>query len=343
LRNNYGLSLALSGDYPAAVATLNPIAADPGAPSRYRLNLALVYGLAGDDKKAAAITRSSLDEAAIRNNLAYYALLRAMDDKQRAAAIVGAQLHGTPVPDAEQTAAAAPVEPPKPAPVVEVQTAPLSPPVTATAAPPAEPAPVAKPAPRPAASRVAKAAPMPAPAAPPAKEETPASTPSEAPHDAAAEHSDVAAPTKLARPSEPVTEAKQQAPEPPKATPPAAAEAAPAPASAEATPVAAAKPEKPVRSAASSAGFAVQLGSFSSEANARKLAEQLNGKGYAVTVSHDRDHDGRDWFTVRAGSYGSSDEAAAVAQRLREGENIPAVVVRHRGAAQAQAASGHQG
>ena len=80
LRNNYALSLALSGDYGAAVSTLGEIADDIGAPPRYRLNLALIYGLAGDDKKAAAIARTTLDDASVRNNLAYYTMLRGMSD-----------------------------------------------------------------------------------------------------------------------------------------------------------------------------------------------------------------------------------------------------------------------
>jgi Flp pilus assembly protein TadD len=92
LRNNYGLSLALSGDYGGAVATLLEVVNDPGSPPRYRLNLALVYGLAGDAEKAASAARGSLPEDAIRNNLAYYVMLRGMDDRARVAAIMGGQI-----------------------------------------------------------------------------------------------------------------------------------------------------------------------------------------------------------------------------------------------------------
>jgi len=89
LRNNFGLSLALSGDYGGAVAALEEIVNDPTSPPRYRLNLALVYGLAGDTEKASAVARGSLPEDAVRNNLAYYAMLRGMDDRARVAAVLG--------------------------------------------------------------------------------------------------------------------------------------------------------------------------------------------------------------------------------------------------------------
>ena len=94
LRNNYALSLALSGDYGAAATLLSEVASDPKAPRRYHLNLALVYGLAGNAEKAASIARIALDEDAVRHNLAYYAMLRALDDKARVAAIMGGQLGG---------------------------------------------------------------------------------------------------------------------------------------------------------------------------------------------------------------------------------------------------------
>ncbi len=91
LRNNYALSLALSGDYGAAATMLAELARDPKAPTRYRLNLALIYGLAGNTKGAEAVARTTLDEEAVRDNLAYYAMLRAMDDKARIAAIMGGE------------------------------------------------------------------------------------------------------------------------------------------------------------------------------------------------------------------------------------------------------------
>lgn len=106
LRNNMAMSLALAGDYGGAVARLTEIVG-PEAPPRYRLNLAMAYALAGDDDKAAATARQVLDEQSVRNNLAYYTLLRGMDDKRRTAAILGAELHGGAISPSEVAAAQA--------------------------------------------------------------------------------------------------------------------------------------------------------------------------------------------------------------------------------------------
>jgi Flp pilus assembly protein TadD len=89
LKNNLGLSQALAGDYAAAIRTLKALVAEPGATARNRLNLALVYGLAGEDDKAAQAARQDLGEGDSANNRKAYALLRAMDDKARTRAILG--------------------------------------------------------------------------------------------------------------------------------------------------------------------------------------------------------------------------------------------------------------
>jgi Flp pilus assembly protein TadD len=89
LLNNLGLSQALAEDFPGAIGTLSKLVAMPAATARHRQNLALVYGLAGEDEKAAVVARLDLEEAAVKNNLAYYALLRGMSHEARVAAIVG--------------------------------------------------------------------------------------------------------------------------------------------------------------------------------------------------------------------------------------------------------------
>jgi Flp pilus assembly protein TadD len=165
LRNNYAMSLALSGDFGDAVGKLAEIAG-PDAPPRYRLNLALAYGLAGDDAKAAATARGVLDESAVQNNLAYYALLRGMSEERRTAAIIGAELHGTAV------SADAAIKPRSTA-VAEVKPAPVPPPVAASTLPPLLPeaaatplAAAAQPDPTAPARHVAALADRPAPAKP---------------------------------------------------------------------------------------------------------------------------------------------------------------------------------
>ena len=89
LRNNLGLSQALAGDYPAAIATLSALAAEPQAAPRYRLNLALAYGLSGDDDKAAQAAHEDLGQDQIASNRRYYQVLRSLGDRARSEAILG--------------------------------------------------------------------------------------------------------------------------------------------------------------------------------------------------------------------------------------------------------------
>ena len=313
LRNNLGLSLALSGDYAGAEATLGEFAKAHDAAPRHRLNLALVYGLAGDDLKAAAVARTVLDEAAIKNNLAYYALLRGLDDRARANAIMMGQPPGPALAEAPKVAkaeddqpAAAPRSPVAAANLPSETTAPVK---SRLAAKPEHPHPTVPD------EKPVETVPAPTQEAPPIPQ---VSAPEIPPPTAAADASasaPAATPTQLTKPAEAeATGSQTAAVEPPPAAAPA--EQAP-PASA---PTVAAK-------AATNAGFAVQLGAFASEANAKKLAEQLNRKGYEVAVAHHRDREGRDWFVVRAGGYANAEEAAAAARHLREAERVPAVVV----------------
>jgi Flp pilus assembly protein TadD len=90
LRNNLGLSLALSNRFDEAIEILQRLAGDPRAGSQQRLNLALVYGLSGDGVAAAEIARIDLDESAVRRNLSYYRTLRALNDPKATLRAVGA-------------------------------------------------------------------------------------------------------------------------------------------------------------------------------------------------------------------------------------------------------------
>jgi Flp pilus assembly protein TadD len=78
LMNNLGLSLAFEGDFAQGIAILRKASADPRATRRHRMNLALAYGLSGDNDAAARVASSELDLDSVRNNLAYYQTLRAM-------------------------------------------------------------------------------------------------------------------------------------------------------------------------------------------------------------------------------------------------------------------------
>lgn len=89
LSNNLGLSLAISGKHAEAIQVMRRAAALPGATLRHRMNLALVLGLAGETEAAAEVARAHMDETAVQSNLAYYAQLRAMDDKAAVAEALG--------------------------------------------------------------------------------------------------------------------------------------------------------------------------------------------------------------------------------------------------------------
>jgi Flp pilus assembly protein TadD len=90
LTNNLGLSLALSGDFAHALPLLETTAKDPAATPRMRQNLALAYGLSGDDKKAAEIAKLDLDPAGVQENLGYYEFLRLLQDRNAIASTLGA-------------------------------------------------------------------------------------------------------------------------------------------------------------------------------------------------------------------------------------------------------------
>jgi Flp pilus assembly protein TadD len=104
LRNNLGLSLALAGDHDDAIGLLKVVAEEPGARAQNRQNLALAYGLAGDLASAERVSRLDLDEESVSSNVAFFAALAAIDDKQKRATALGA---GPSDPDLPSTSDAA--------------------------------------------------------------------------------------------------------------------------------------------------------------------------------------------------------------------------------------------
>jgi Flp pilus assembly protein TadD len=80
---NLALSLALSGDYPNAIAVLQPLAMAATASPQERQTLALLYGLKGNVAEAARLGRIDLDDAAVEHNLAYYQTLRELGPEAR--------------------------------------------------------------------------------------------------------------------------------------------------------------------------------------------------------------------------------------------------------------------
>jgi len=85
-------------------------------------------------------------------------------------------------------------------------------------------------------------------------------------------------------------------------------------------------PPKPVRSpapvpvetdSASKAGWAVQLGSFSSRQNAQQLADEVGARGFPVFLMT-IDRSGKKLYRVRVGPRESRAQAAELAERLRK-------------------------
>ncbi len=132
LSNNLGLSLALDGRYDEAIALLEKISNDPNAPSRYRQNLALAFGLAGNRDKARQVAQQDLDYATAEKNLSYFDMLKGLGDDRTMAAALGVHMLGS---DAAADAAASGSEFAAPAAgsneVVPLQSAPAAEPAPA--------------------------------------------------------------------------------------------------------------------------------------------------------------------------------------------------------------------
>jgi DedD protein len=84
---------------------------------------------------------------------------------------------------------------------------------------------------------------------------------------------------------------------------------APAPAPSHATPAATRLAQAPV-----TGGWVVQLGSFSSESNAQRLAQRVRAQGFAVSVS--QSGSGRHLYRVRVGPVREHSAALQLAQKL---------------------------
>jgi DedD protein len=65
------------------------------------------------------------------------------------------------------------------------------------------------------------------------------------------------------------------------------------------------------------AGWWIQLGSFTSRANAERLAQQLKAQGFSASIAEGTDS-GRKWYRVRSGPERDHTAAQALARRLRD-------------------------
>ncbi len=85
--------------------------------------------------------------------------------------------------------------------------------------------------------------------------------------------------------------------------------------------------EKSSSSRPASSSFWVQALSASSEKEARALRQRLESHGYTVTVVPGADSSGKKVFRVRAGPYGTREEADRAAARLKAREKVKPWVV----------------
>jgi Flp pilus assembly protein TadD len=87
LKNNLGLSLALTENFNEAITLLKDASGETEAGVGTRQNLALVYGLSGDMDSAREAASIDLPPSDVANNLAFYDRLRAMPPGERTAQI----------------------------------------------------------------------------------------------------------------------------------------------------------------------------------------------------------------------------------------------------------------
>ncbi|MEP4189844.1 MAG: tetratricopeptide repeat protein, partial [Sneathiella sp.] len=76
LQNNYGLSLMLAGQFDKAITVLSALAFGPKSTVKIRQNLALAFGLQGDDLAAEQILSLDFSDGIVRNNLQHYKIAR---------------------------------------------------------------------------------------------------------------------------------------------------------------------------------------------------------------------------------------------------------------------------
>lgn len=112
----------------------------------------------------------------------------------------------------------------------------------------------------------------------------------------------------------------------PEAARPAPAPPTPAPTAAEPRTTAAPPAAASTATAASGSGYVVQLGSFASRANAERLARQVRGQGFTVSVS--RGTAGRHLYRVQVGPARERAAAEQLAAKLRSQGHAGAVVAK---------------
>jgi cell division septation protein DedD len=72
--------------------------------------------------------------------------------------------------------------------------------------------------------------------------------------------------------------------------------------------------------------YSVQVGDYQEEKSARRLAEELERKGYTPSIFSGRDAENRVWFAVRVGAYAGAKDASQAAANITKQEKLKATV-----------------
>ena len=71
---------------------------------------------------------------------------------------------------------------------------------------------------------------------------------------------------------------------------------------------------------AGASAYSVQVGAYLEEREARRLAEELESKGYTPTLFSGLDAEARTWYAVRIGSYSNTKDAGQAASNFERQE-----------------------
>lgn len=103
IRNNLALSHVMHGQYDEAIALLEPMATATDANATVRQNLAMAYGLKGDESKARAWASKDLTPAQVNENIRFYARYRERYQARLAARMPSAQAAPTTAVSVNET------------------------------------------------------------------------------------------------------------------------------------------------------------------------------------------------------------------------------------------------
>ena len=85
-------------------------------------------------------------------------------------------------------------------------------------------------------------------------------------------------------------------------------------------------PDEGAKSPSKGLAYAVQVGDYQEEKSARRLAAELENKGYSPSIFRGRDAENRVWYAVRIGTYAGAKDATQAAANFTKQEKLKATV-----------------